>query len=162
MTSGQIAEPDLPGDSVRVDDLLVVLPAVPPSLRSARARLRSWLESAGSPHDGADDMVLAVDEAMANVVDHAYPTTRPGQVHLHAWVSTNAATRTRRITVAVTDRGSWAHEHRSTAPAGYRGHGIAVMSGCTAEVHIQRSAGGTTVVLVGHDLATHSEAASTP
>lgn len=140
------------------------IPAVTDSLHSARAELRSWLESAGSPHDGADDMVLAVNvnEAVANVVDHAYPTTRPGQVHLHAWVSTNAATRTRRVTVAVTDRGNWAHEHRSTAPAGYRGHGIAVMSGCTAEVHIQRSAGGTTVVLVGHDLATYSEAANTP
>jgi hypothetical protein len=77
MTSGQVEEPDLPGDAVRVDDLLVVLPAVPPSLHSARAALRSWLESAGSPHDGADDMVLAVNEAMANVVDHAYPTAQP-------------------------------------------------------------------------------------
>lgn len=153
MTSGQIAEPDLPGGSVHVDDLLVVLPAVPHSLRPARAWLRSWLESAGSPRDHADDMVLAVSEAVANVVDHAYPAARPGQVHLHAWVSTNAASGTRRVTVAVTDRGTWAHEHRSTAPAGYRGHGIAVMSGCTAEVHIQRSAGGTTVVLVGHDMA---------
>ncbi|WP_218593247.1 hypothetical protein, partial [Pseudonocardia oceani] len=33
-------------------------------------------------------------------------------------------------------------------PAHTRGHGLAVMSGCMEEMHIQRGTAGTTVVLV--------------
>jgi anti-sigma regulatory factor (Ser/Thr protein kinase) len=76
-------------------------------------------------------------------------------VQIHAWITTKPEAMTRRVTVAVTDRGSWVQAHRIIDPDGRRGHGLAVMSGCTAEVHIQRSAGGTTVVLVSHDMPQH-------
>ncbi|MHA6631460.1 ATP-binding protein [Pseudonocardia sichuanensis] len=125
------------------------------SLHRVRAELTGWLAAAGWPEDDAEDTVLAVNEAVSNVVDHAYPARRPGPVHLHAWVSANCAAGTRRVTVAVTDHGDWSHRHRNTELAGYRGHGVTLMSGCMAEVHIQRSSGGTTVVLVGNDLPHH-------
>ncbi|WP_158228337.1 ATP-binding protein [Pseudonocardia sp. MH-G8] len=158
MTTGQVSEPDLPvGPPGSVDDLLVALRAAPSSLQQMRAELTRWLAAAGWPEDDAEDIVLAANEAMSNVVDHAYPARRPGPVHVHAWVSANQAARTRHVTVAVTDHGDWAHQHRSTELAGYRGHGLTVMSGCMADVHIQRSSGGTTVVLVGNNLPTHPD-----
>jgi len=54
-----------------------------------------------------------------------------------------------RVTAAVTDRGRWSPERRTVDPGGYRGHGLAVMTALMQRVHWQRSAAGTTVVLVG-------------
>jgi serine/threonine-protein kinase RsbW len=137
---------------LHTDDLVAALPAVPASLAQARTLVQEWLSEQGWPAAAAEDIVLAVNEAAANVVDHAYPPTTAGSLHLHAWVSVEPRIGTRRIVAAVTDRGRWRSEHRATALSAYRGYGLLMMSGCTAEMHIQRSAGGTTVILIGHSI----------
>jgi len=98
-------------------DLMLVLPALPGSLRAARAAIRAGLDPLGWPTERAEDIELAVNEAVANVVDHAYPPGAPGPANLHAWLSTNPRTRDRRIVVTVTDRGRWARHHPDTHPA---------------------------------------------
>jgi anti-sigma regulatory factor (Ser/Thr protein kinase) len=65
-------------------ELLLVRPAVPESLRQARAGFTEWLAGLEWPADGVIDLILAVNEAVANVIDHAYPTADPGPVGLHA------------------------------------------------------------------------------
>jgi serine/threonine-protein kinase RsbW len=141
-------------DTRRPRALLQVLPAVPDSLRHARVGFTEWLAQLQWPTDDADDLILAVNEAVANVIDHAYPAADPGPLGLHAWSSAGSTPATRRVTITVTDHGDWRREHRTVDPAGRRGHGFALMSACTAKMHIQRSAGGTTVTLVSKDAPT--------
>jgi len=131
-------------------DLMLVLPALPGSLRAARAAIRAGLDPLGWPTERAEDIELAVNEAVANVVDHAYPPGAPGPANLHAWLSTDPRTRDRRIVVTVTDRGRWARHHPDTHPLPTRGHGLVVMRGCMDELHVQRGAAGTTVIMVMH------------
>lgn len=132
--------PEHPGD------LMTVLPAEPGSLRPVRKLVRTWLAGHGWPEDDAEDVELAVNEAVANVVDHAYRPGTEGTVTLHAWVRDTAGAR--RVVATVLDRGRWGAHQPVTPPAHTRGHGLAVMSGCMEEMHIQRGTAGTTVVLV--------------
>jgi anti-sigma regulatory factor (Ser/Thr protein kinase) len=176
-------------------ELMLVQPAVPASLRPMRRSARRWLDEAGWPVIAAEDIELAVNEAVANVIDHACLDHDPGPIHLHAWISPPVATASthpgavagvvaviaapgfptvaipvsgpplgysagsadgfqplsgRVATVVVSDRGRWSPERRSVDPGGHRAHGLGVMTGLMAAVHLQRSAGGTTVVLVSH------------
>lgn len=129
----------------RPGDLMTVVDAVPSAVPAVRALLRTWLDDLGWPDEDAEDIELAVNEAIANVVDHAYPPDRPGTATLHAWVAEHPAGR--RVVVSVTDHGRWAaHQPPAPVPAA-RGHGLTVMSGCMAELHIQRSGAGTAVVM---------------
>jgi anti-sigma regulatory factor (Ser/Thr protein kinase) len=45
-----------------------------------RHRTAEWLHANGWPSDDRDDMVTAVHEAVANVIDHAYGGGQPGVV----------------------------------------------------------------------------------
>ncbi len=134
--------------SVRPDDLMTVVHAAPAAVPAARELVRRWLDTLAWPTGDAEDIELAVNEAIANVVDHAYPPDAPGPATLHAWVSVDPRTGQRRVTVAVTDRGRWAAYHPDSPAPQARGHGLIVMSGCMAELHIQRSVAGTTVIMI--------------
>jgi hypothetical protein len=77
---------------------------------------------------------------------HAWITHRPG--------GSAGEPPTRQARVAITDHGRWTPERRTTDPRGFRGHGLPVMNGVMAEVHLQhRGGGGTTVVLVSPPVA---------
>jgi serine/threonine-protein kinase RsbW len=129
-------------------DLMIVVPALAECLRDVRSRFRAWLSEQSWPADSADDIELATNEAVSNVIDHAYLPDAPGKVHLHAWASSHPQTRDRRVVVTVIDRGRWAAHHPDTYPQDSRGHGLLMMRACVAEVHIQSSAAGTTVILI--------------
>lgn len=146
---GGVADPGLATNrEVRPEDLMAVVLAVPAAVPAARALMRTWLRGRAWPAEPAADVVLALNEALANVVDHAYPPDAPGTATLHAWIFTDPRTVHRRAVVAVTDRGRWAAHHpESPAPAA-RGHGLIMMSGCMAELHIQRADAGTTVIMI--------------
>jgi serine/threonine-protein kinase RsbW len=147
------AEPDHPRDTnPSRERLLRVLPAQPNSLRPTRAAIAEWLALLHWPRDDSDDLILAVNEAVTNVIEHAYPTTRPGSLGLHAWCGPGSAPATRRATVTITDLGEWGHMYRAVDPANRKGHGFTVMSACTAEARVERSAHGTTVTLISNDV----------
>ena len=143
------------GRSAELDrsrDVLRVLPAQPSSLRPARAAIAEWLTLLLWPVDDADDLTLAVNEAVTNVIEHAYPAGRPGSFGLHARCGVGSAPASRRVTVTITDHGAWDREDRVVGPAGRRGRGLTVMSACTAETRVIRSADGTTVTLTSRDV----------
>ncbi len=87
-------------------DLELALVAVPAAARAARTAVRGWLQGHRWPEEDADDVVLAVNEAVANVIDHAYPPGRPGNVHLEGRVVRAPDGRSRSAQITVTDRGS--------------------------------------------------------
>jgi len=91
----------------------------------------------------ASDVVLAVNEAMANAAEFAYVTAqRPGTMNMQAHHDESAAT----LIVTVADQGAW----RSSDPVtkeGRRGRGIPLMHALADRVTVDTSRTGTRVRL---------------
>jgi anti-sigma regulatory factor (Ser/Thr protein kinase) len=98
--------------------------------------LGEWLDTLDWPAPQRDDIVLAVNEALANVVDHAYPPDTPGQAQLYAWEALEPQRQLRRVVAVVTDRGRW--KPGMVGPS-YRGRGLPMMDACMASVQIEPS-----------------------
>jgi anti-sigma regulatory factor (Ser/Thr protein kinase)/putative methionine-R-sulfoxide reductase with GAF domain len=117
------------------DILRAEFPAEVESIPLVRRMLRRWLEEAGATRADTDDLTLAVAEACANAIEHAYGLA-PGVVELRA--SSDGP----EVKVAVRDFGNW------RAPRGKnRGRGLVLMKGLTDGVEVIRGDGGTTVEL---------------
>jgi serine/threonine-protein kinase RsbW len=130
-------------EDVPPDELLIALPAVSTTTRRVRGRLRAWLSGWGWTEDGLDDIVMAVDEAVSNVVEHAYRLEpAPGDVRVHARIAGGPGGR--RAVVAVTDRGRW---RPIPGDPGHRGRGLRMMDAFTASLRIERGAHGTAVTM---------------
>jgi serine/threonine-protein kinase RsbW len=97
----------------------------------------------------ASDVVLAVNEAMANAAEYAYAAAeRPGTMHVRALYDGSAAT----LSVTVTDEGAW----RSSDPAiaGHRrGRGLPLMHALSDRATVDSSQAGTTVCLEWNQVA---------
>ena len=89
-------------------------PAYPRHLAALRAEVRRWLAPLALPGDAGHDLLLAVNEAASNCVEHAYTAaTVDGTVELTFW------TEPRSVCVEIVDHGAWrtpsgtAHRMRS-------------------------------------------------
>jgi serine/threonine-protein kinase RsbW len=90
-----------------------------------------------------NDVVLAVNEALANAAEFAYVQKRGvGTIDVEAVRDRVAAT----LTVAITDQGSW-REPDPAEQGRVRGRGIPLMRALADNVTIDTSALGTTVCL---------------
>jgi serine/threonine-protein kinase RsbW len=127
--------------------LFLALPAALTAAAEARALLGVWLTTHGWPPEAQEDLVLAVNEAVSNSVEHGYGV-RPGVAGRAGLVEVAAELLVDRcVEVTVRDRGGW------RAPPlrhGHRGHGILIMKACAAECVIDGTPSGTAVVLRGH------------
>jgi serine/threonine-protein kinase RsbW len=91
----------------------------------------------------SSDMVLAVNEAMANAAEFAYvAVTRPGTMHVQADYDGGAAT----LTVTVTDQGAWRSGDRAPKRLS-RGRGIPLMHALADRATVDSSPTGTRVRL---------------
>ncbi len=115
--------------------LHVTIPAVATSLVHVRTALRRWLTPLEVSEREEFDVMLAVGEAMANVVSHAYGP-RGGTMEVD--VSCSAT----EIVATVRDAGRW------RLPRGTnRGRGMNIMERCAAEVTVDATEAGTEVCL---------------
>jgi serine/threonine-protein kinase RsbW len=112
--------------------------ANPLNARQLRVRFQEWLRTLDAPAALVDDLTLAVYEALANVVEHAY---HPG--HPHPVMHLQARLDHEQLLITVTDQGRW----RPPQEPGYRGRGLRMMRSLSTEVHLHRTAQGTTVQL---------------
>jgi anti-sigma regulatory factor (Ser/Thr protein kinase) len=115
---------------------------VAPSL--VRRFFRAWLDELRWPAQDSEDLVLAVSEAVSNVVDHAYPEGSPGDVLVEAWCRPGK-NGDRFVEVRVRDRGTWRpppiwHENRR--------RGLQLMRACTSAMRVKGTDGGTVVELI--------------
>jgi serine/threonine-protein kinase RsbW len=114
----------------------MTFPNEPEALRALRHQFQEWLEVGGSPVREAEALVLAVNEAAANAIEHGY---REAQGN----VEVTAEMRDHVVEVTVTDRGSWL----DADPEPSRGRGLSLMRTLMDEVDLQAGPGGTRVVL---------------
>jgi serine/threonine-protein kinase RsbW len=112
-------------------------PAAVGLVSAIRADTRAWLGALDLAAETVDDLVLAVNEAVANVIDHAYGSGG-GSVDLRF------RTEGRTVCLDITDQGVW----RPPAPGSDgRGHGVRVMRGVVDSVSIEHDERGTRVRL---------------
>jgi serine/threonine-protein kinase RsbW len=96
----------------------------------------------------ACDMVLAVNEAMANAAEYAYATAdRPGVMQIEGRYDESAAT----LTVTVTDHGVWRESDANLTDL-RRGRGIPLMQALTDRTTVDSSEAGTTVCMEWHQI----------
>jgi signal transduction histidine kinase len=79
--------------------LQLQLPADARLLPRTRQAVSGYLEEVGTEPDDRADVVLALDEACANVIRHAFPDGPPGTIRLRAEIDGDA------VTVQVEDDG---------------------------------------------------------
>jgi anti-sigma regulatory factor (Ser/Thr protein kinase) len=117
--------------------LVLDRPATAPELTSMRRAFAAWLAVDTVMGEPSDDLVLAVYEALTNAADHAYPPGSTGPVRLVAHRTRDA------VRITVSDDGRWRRAHE----APFRHHGLAMMRGLVAQLHIDAGGAGTTVHL---------------
>ncbi|CAM3723160.1 ATP-binding protein [Smaragdicoccus niigatensis] len=115
----------------------LTMPGTPAVLQDVRLALRAWLSVEHVPSLVQIDVVLAVDEAVANAVEHAIPRTPGTPVEF----SVVAFVRSHEFLVTVSDNGGWRESPRNAM----RGRGIPLMIAVMTTVDIERSESGTTV-----------------
>ena len=113
------------------------LPAAPGEVRALRHALDEWLSGLGLGAEPRADVVLAVDEAVVNAVEHAYGPNDRG------WIDVVGTRRGDDIEITVRDYGRW----RTAVPDGLRGRGLAIMQALAVDVAVSAGHPGTSVVL---------------
>ena len=133
-------EDDLAAIAVRVTELpdrfRSAWPADASALRVLRQLLRRWLSKWGASSDETYDITVAVQEAAANAVEHAYA---PGSAAFEVDASHEDGV----ITVVVQDHGRW----RAARGGEQRGRGLPIMRSLMDAVEVEHGDDGTTVQL---------------
>jgi anti-sigma regulatory factor (Ser/Thr protein kinase) len=128
-------------------DLVLAADWVSPSI--ARDKVRTWLRAHGWTTPQIDDLVLAINEAVSNSIEHGYgigadDPAGTGTVELRGEVTDH------QVTFTVRDQGVW--RPPVDDPKSTRGQGIRLMRACVDEVTVDVTDEGTTVVLRGRPL----------
>jgi anti-anti-sigma factor len=118
-----------------IGDLRLVLPAEPHVVATLRRTVRQWATGSGASDDESHDLVLAVGEAVTNVIEHAY-TSPGGQVEVEASIRQELAR------IVVRDRGRWRPYRR-----GEGGRGLLLMQALVEKVDVLSGPGGTEIRL---------------
>ncbi|MCO1654608.1 SpoIIE family protein phosphatase [Pseudonocardia humida] len=128
------------------DDIaLVAARHLPPALRARhearadeltgiRRDVDRWAGASGLHPDHVEDLQLALGEALANAVEHAYPDGAAGTVDYTLQLGTDRAVR-----ATVTDHGRW---RPPPADRGYRGRGVEVIRALGRDVTIDHAGPG--------------------
>jgi anti-sigma regulatory factor (Ser/Thr protein kinase) len=115
------------------DQLSLTIPADPERLGAVRRNLGRWLSGHQVPKEDAEDMILAISEACANSIEHAYG---PGE----GSVDIDAEVHDGEVTIVVRDRGRWrAPRNRD------RGRGLGFIEACMDSYRLTRGDAGTEV-----------------
>jgi serine/threonine-protein kinase RsbW len=119
-----------------VESLRIEVPAAAERLAEIRRRLAVWLQPIGVSTTGIADIVLVVNEACTNCIEHAYRGIAAGSICVEA----NQAGG--QIVVDIADHGEW-----QTPPSqpSTRGRGLPIMRAVSDAVDLKSSPQGTTV-----------------
>ena len=122
-------------DSGEIGPLDLVKPALAWSLRDIRVAMRHWLSAVGAAPRAVADLLIAVGEACANAVEHAYG---PGGGNVMVYLELQPPD----VHATIRDTGRW------QPPCGTDGgRGIKFMHNCSDDLRIDHGSTGTTVVI---------------
>jgi anti-anti-sigma factor len=113
------------------------LPATPTQLPKLRRVVSAWAAAIPLPDDQAEDLQLALGEAAANAVEHAYAGQTPGAFGFRIAHEPDGS-----IEVAVDDDGTW---RPAPADPGFRGRGLALIRAIGQDVVVDTQGKGTHV-----------------
>jgi anti-sigma regulatory factor (Ser/Thr protein kinase) len=116
--------------------LLIDTEATADRLRDVRHQLTAWLQAASISEDFSWDVVLAVNEACANSIEHAYRGQDRGNMRVEAETDSS------QVRVRIVDYGSW---KAPSADPGLRGRGLVLIEAVSERVELHCSESGTTV-----------------
>jgi anti-sigma regulatory factor (Ser/Thr protein kinase) len=119
-----------------VGSLRIEVPALAEQLAEIRHRLTGWLEPIGVSATSIADIVLVVNEACTNCIEHAYRGVDAGPILVDATYDCG------QIIIDVADRGVW--KTPGSQPS-TRGHGLPIMRAVSQATHVMPSPAGTTV-----------------
>ena len=119
--------------------LHMVIPARAESLSAVRDRVAQWLTSLGMPDERIGDIVLVVNEACSNSIEHAYIGEAAGAIRVAADVDSQS------IGITVEDFGRWKTDTSKTDVS--RGRGLALMRAMSSHVGLHTNTSGTRVSL---------------
>jgi anti-sigma regulatory factor (Ser/Thr protein kinase) len=116
--------------------LVIDCDATPHRLSDVRHRLAEWLLANDVPEPPTADIVLVVNEACSNCVEHAYRGGDVGRMRIEADIHEGL------LSLRVTDSGSW-----KTPPAdpGTRGRGLLLIRALSDGVELDGTSGGTKI-----------------
>jgi serine/threonine-protein kinase RsbW len=126
-------------------NLYLPMPAAPVRLRTLRAEMSDWAAASGATDDQREDIILAVNEAAANSIEHAY-RGRAGLLTVFAGYGSGTGL----THVIVSDYGEW---RVPPADPGFRGRGLAIIKEIAPVFELHHDQYGTTVVLGWHQLS---------
>jgi anti-sigma regulatory factor (Ser/Thr protein kinase) len=119
-----------------VRDLRLTRVAATEAVPALRRLTRRWTAESDLDEDTAEDVVLAVDEAVTNVVEHAYAGVAGAvRLQLTRWECGE-------LTVIVEDDGTW--RPPPTDP-GFRGRGLSLITRLADHAHVNSTSTGTVV-----------------
>lgn len=118
----------------------MVLMADPVSLSLVRQRFRGWLTDLRWPGGEVDDIVLAVNEAVSNAVEHADPPGFAAEVRVAGRQYTEPDGG-RRVVIGVSDNRRWQPERTPN------GMGLLVIHTCMDDVQLDCGLDATTLVM---------------
>jgi anti-sigma regulatory factor (Ser/Thr protein kinase) len=111
------------------------MPAYPTTLSRLRQTLGRWLDGHEIDREVAVEITIAVSEACANAIEHAYG---PGRGSFTIRAERTAA----EVTVRVSDHGSW------RPPRGeHRGRGLKIMQAAMDSLDVRSDKQGTDIVM---------------
>jgi serine/threonine-protein kinase RsbW len=131
----------------------LLVPAEAEQVAEARRAVVSLAQRAGLSGDRRTDVALAVGEACANAVMHAYEGRPPGRLRVVAEV------RDHRLEVVVTDRGN-GMAPRPDSPG--LGLGLPLMASLTSALELRPAAGGGTEVWMCFELVPRASTGDPP
>ncbi|NMH98439.1 SpoIIE family protein phosphatase [Pseudonocardia acidicola] len=110
-------------------------PADPRELAAVRRTVAGWAALAALDKDLVDDLQLALGEAVANTVEHAYPSDHDGEVEYTLRRCDGGAS----VQATVTDHGTW---RPPPADRGYRGRGLELIRALAPDLTVEHDARG--------------------
>ena len=113
-------------------------PADPDQLVLIRRELAGWLAPLALTEEETANVVLAVDEAAANAVRHAYGADESGAIELTLWTEPGT------LSIEIVDHGSWRPPVEEPVEGG---RGIPLMSTMSEAVLIHFDERGSRVLL---------------
>jgi PAS domain S-box-containing protein len=126
--------------------LMIEMAAAAEQLSDIRHQFIAWMGAAAIPEETVADIVLAVNEAAANSVEHAYRGHEPGTVRIEA--ENDGA----HVHVRITDKGSW---KPAAAEPGIRGRGLLLIRAVSDWLEMDCTPSGT-IVNMSFRLADHT------